>query len=474
MSSTETIILVTGVAATLQLCRISIDLISTASQKDAVITHQLDTASRNDFRASVHSKRSSFFSRKTKQSELSETVADLPPKGPLNTSSATVPIQSKMDEEGQAIEELLNESGSQAFSSFEKVLVNSSIIASLGLFCYFATICILNSLRVLDDSALDPISLGCAAVFFFLAAWVSLRDPQRIRFTNVQRTFSSLAVLLLLLGVIFRVALVGENDLPGPTDIASLVLLLLYTGLALCEAKVLRYPLLQAKDRKARLSLKAVFTVLKPYFWPDATASSATLNRLRAMATWFFVIGSKACGLLAPIYIGRAATDLSRLQYESSIRNVIWYSLLTLASAVLREGQGLVYLRVAQAAFVQLAELSFRHLHSLSLDWHLRKKLGEVVRSMDRGILACDTLIKYLFLWLIPAIAECILVVVIFATYFDYLPLAVVIFYFVFAYMLLTVLLTLWRKKFHKQVTRFVLFNCSYMRETLRAYVHLT
>jgi ABC-type transport system involved in Fe-S cluster assembly fused permease/ATPase subunit len=73
---------------------------------------------------------------------------------------------------------------------------------------------------------------------------------------------------------------------------------------------------------------------------------------------------------------------------------------------------------------------------------------------MDRGIAACDTLMKFMFLWLIPAIVECLMVVIIFATYFNYYPLAVSVFFFVFVYMIWTVLVTLWRKKFRKQVTK--------------------
>jgi ABC-type transport system involved in Fe-S cluster assembly fused permease/ATPase subunit len=114
----------------------------------------------------------------------------------------------------------------------------------------------------------------------------------------------------------------------------------------------------------------------------------------------------------------------------------------------------LVYLKVAQAAFVQLSEDSFKHLHSLSLDWHLIKKLGEVIRSMDRGIAACDSLMKYCFLMLVPAAFECIMVTIIFATYFDCFSLAVAVFFFVFAYVVLTILLTLWRRKFRKQMAK--------------------
>jgi len=73
---------------------------------------------------------------------------------------------------------------------------------------------------------------------------------------------------------------------------------------------------------------------------------------------------------------------------------------------------------------------------------------------MDRGILACDTLMKYLFLWMVPAVAECILVCIIFASYFNYLPLALTIFSFVFIYMTWTIVVTLWRKKFRKEVAK--------------------
>lgn len=73
---------------------------------------------------------------------------------------------------------------------------------------------------------------------------------------------------------------------------------------------------------------------------------------------------------------------------------------------------------------------------------------------MDRGISACDTLMKYLFLWLVPAIGECVVVCIIFASYFKYFPLSIAVFFFVLVYMVLTIVLTLWRKKFRKAVAK--------------------
>lgn len=52
----------------------------------------------------------------------------------------------------------------------------------------------------------------------------------------------------------------------------------------------------------------------------------------------------------------------------------------------------MVYLKVKQTAYVEIAEETFRHLHTLSLEWHLKKKMGNVLRSMDRGVSAANTL----------------------------------------------------------------------------------
>ena len=139
------------------------------------------------------------------------------------------------------------------------------------------------------------------------------------------------------------------------------------------------------------LSRAALLQLVKPYVWPDATSETALWNRVRAIATWVCVICSKACSLLTPLLLGQASTALAHQDYGGTIRLVILYSAISWLGSTFKEGQFLFYLKVGQAAFVQLSEASFDHLHHLSLDWHLRKKLGEVLRSVDRGIAACDT-----------------------------------------------------------------------------------
>ncbi|KAL7497226.1 hypothetical protein ACHAWT_007831 [Skeletonema menzelii] len=289
---------------------------------------------------------------------------------------------------------------------------------------------------------------------------MNLRDFHRKRFGSLQRGLYSISALILLVGCIILIVLPSPDGVvsasPTGVDFGSISCLAIYAILAITEGRVCRYPEVKNKEgKKAKLNKRALLTILKPYFWPDATATSAAINRVRAITTWVCVASAKGCSLYAPILLGKASTALTRLDYETAIKNVVFYTVTQLAGSTLKECQSLIYLKVGQAAFVQISELSFNHLHSLSLDWHLRKKLGEVLRSMDRGVAACDTLMRYLFLWLLPALAECLLVTIIFASYFDYFPLAVSVFFFIFTYVTWTVLVTLWRRKFRKKVTKF-------------------
>ena len=345
----------------------------------------------------------------------------------------------------------------------EIIMSYISVFLQLIFFIYFLTMTILVAKNdIKEDILYDAIPLGALSVGSFFSLLTSIRDFQRKRFTSIQRLLYILFTVMSALAIIFFVALAPESTTTSTFDYISMAVMIVYSFLALLESKIFSQIIKTTDDdddgsgiKKKKHLGKSLLVILKPYFWPNATAlSSASMNRFRAIMTWVCVSASRACSVISPIFLGRASTALAVMDYATTAKYAAIYCCIQFSSTFLRECQSLFYLRVAQAAFVQLSELSFHHLHSLSLDWHLKKKLGEVIRSMDRGILSCDTLMKYLFLWLVPAIAECLLVCIIFATYFDYLPLALSIFSFVFVYIVWTIIVTLWRKKFRKSVAK--------------------
>jgi ABC-type multidrug transport system fused ATPase/permease subunit len=209
-----------------------------------------------------------------------------------------------------------------------------------------------------------------------------------------------------------------------------------------------------AEPKKATLTLFELLRVLWPYFWPAAGSDGAVTNRLRSSTTWLMVILSKGCNLLAPFYISASANELVAGRLFSASQSMIVYCVLRFMSSVFREMQSILYIKVKQQASIQLQEQTFTHLHSLSLNWHLSKKTGSVMKSMDRGVDAANSLVTYLFLFLIPAMAECLAVAILFFAKYSQWQLGVLVVVGVALYTIVTIAITEWRKKYREQTNK--------------------
>ena len=203
------------------------------------------------------------------------------------------------------------------------------------------------------------------------------------------------------------------------------------------------------------LSLRDLFIILVPFFWPSKGSDSAFMNRVRSTATWACVALSKVTSLLAPIYISLGTNALvDGSSFAVAATNIGIFCALRFASIFFKEAQGLVFLKVKQQAYIQLAEQTFEHLHELSLNWHLTKKTGNVIRSMDRGTEAASQLVSNLFLFLGPALIECVAVCIIFFAHFNSFALGCLVLGSVIVYILTTVFITMWRRKFREATNK--------------------
>ncbi len=205
------------------------------------------------------------------------------------------------------------------------------------------------------------------------------------------------------------------------------------------------------KPRKG-IDLYALSIVLMPYFWPSNKEPNYWQNRIRSISTHLLIISSKVCSVMSPLFIGNATTSLYNGYVTECIINIIWYSFFTFAGKALKELQILVYLRVKQTAYVAVAMTSFSHIHELSLQWHIKKKIGNVMRNMDRGNTAADNLVSYMFLYLSPCLLEiCLTILVFFAKFSDW-RLGLELAFFITVYMYATIKLTMWRME-HREKT---------------------
>ena len=187
------------------------------------------------------------------------------------------------------------------------------------------------------------------------------------------------------------------------------------------------------------LTFPTLLLLMKPYFWPHGIS-----HRVRALSTFLFLGISKTANLISPLYMGKATNAI--LSNDAS--DAIWYlgifCILVFVSKGFKEMQSVVYLRVKQTAYIEIAEMTYIHLHSLSLDWHLTKRMGDVLRSMDRGVESANQVVSYLFLYLIPTVVESVVVLFIFALHFQVAMLSLIGFIGLILYSLITIHITLW------------------------------
>mmetsp|Transcript_4833 Transcript_4833/g.7810 ORF Transcript_4833/g.7810 Transcript_4833/m.7810 type:complete len:537 (-) Transcript_4833:3289-4899(-) len=273
-------------------------------------------------------------------------------------------------------------------SKLESSIPPISLSIHLLLFAYFFTTTIFVGIQYSPEYANAVVLYGtaplaCVSFAALLGILMNLRDYGRRRFGMFQRVMYTSSSVLFLFGCF--VPLLhglgdgqrdglgdGQGGLEGlsKVDLTTCIMLAIYALLAFAECRICHYPMevdedtattdtttkINKKKQKAKLTTSALLTILKPYFWPHATSTSATLNRLRAITTWFCVLLSKVCSIGAPIFIGKASTALTRLEYREAMWYSVYYAGARLGSSVFKECQGLLYLFVAQAAFVELSE----------------------------------------------------------------------------------------------------------------------
>ena len=126
------------------------------------------------------------------------------------------------------------------------------------------------------------------------------------------------------------------------------------------------------------------------------------------------------------------------------------YGLLRFSTTLFQELRDVVFIRVTQRAIRRVALGVFRHLHSLSLRFHLDRQTGGMTRDIERGTRGISTLLSYLIFSIFPVILEFALVAAVLIAKFDW-RFAAITFGAVVVYIAFTVTITEWRMEIRRQ-----------------------
>ena len=126
------------------------------------------------------------------------------------------------------------------------------------------------------------------------------------------------------------------------------------------------------------------------------------------------------------------------------------YGLLRFSTTMFQELRDVLFVRVTQRAIRRVALGVFRHLHSLSLRFHLERQTGGMTRDIERGTRGISTLLSYLIFSIFPVILEFALVAAVLIAKFDW-RFAAITFGAVAVYIAFTVTITEWRMEIRRR-----------------------
>jgi ATP-binding cassette subfamily B protein len=190
--------------------------------------------------------------------------------------------------------------------------------------------------------------------------------------------------------------------------------------------------------------------LLAPYLWPKG----AFELRLRVVLAMLALLFSNAATLLIPIVYGKAVDALSGKHgalLAVPVALIAAYGLARLLTQVFNEARNAIFQKVSQRAIRQVALNVFRHLHSLSLKFHLDRQTGGLSRAIQRGTTAIDSLLSFSLFNVFPTIVMLILSALVIWRRFDW-TYAVATVVTVGTYIAFTIVVSNWRIGIRRQM----------------------
>ena len=205
----------------------------------------------------------------------------------------------------------------------------------------------------------------------------------------------------------------------------------------------------KASEVGLRQELKAV-RGLAPYLWPRDWDL-----RVRVLLSLAFLIVAKLVNVYVPLLYKGAIDALSPGIVTATaavpVGLIVAYGGARVGAQLFAELRDAVFAKVGQRAVRRVALATFRHLHALSLRFHLERQTGGLSRAIERGIRGTEFLLSYMLFNVVPTLFEILLVCGILWGFYE-ASFALATLATVVAYIVFTFAVTDWRVKFRREM----------------------
>ena len=194
---------------------------------------------------------------------------------------------------------------------------------------------------------------------------------------------------------------------------------------------------------------------LVPFLWPKGNPTA----RLRVVFALLTLGLAKVFSVLTPFVYKHAVDALAPATEISSsfalaigaVGLTIVYGLTRVTSVGFDQLRDVIFAKVGQRALRMIALETFKHMHDLSLRYHITRKTGGLTRILERGVKGVDFLLRFILLAVGPLTLELLMVAGIFFFVLDFRYFLVVL-VTISIYVMFTFRVTEWRVQIRRKM----------------------
>ena len=190
---------------------------------------------------------------------------------------------------------------------------------------------------------------------------------------------------------------------------------------------------------------------LLPYLWQ---------YKWRVLIAIACMIAAKSANVGVPLVLKRLvdAMDVPAASAQAllvvPVGLLLAYGALRFANSLFNELREFVFAKATHGAARSIALSTFRHLHALSLRFHLERQTGGMTRDIERGVRGIESLVSFAFFNIVATLIEVLLVLSVLGHKLD-IGFALITLAALVAYVAFTVMVTEWRIQFRRQANQF-------------------
>ncbi len=191
-----------------------------------------------------------------------------------------------------------------------------------------------------------------------------------------------------------------------------------------------------------------------PYLWPDEhpwVKRRVVLSMMVLFLAKLISVGTPFFYKAAVDALSGEATSGATMLAFGAVGLTIAYGIARLMNVGFQQLRDVIFAAVGQRALRQLALETFRHIHRLSMRYHITRKTGGLSRIIERGVKGVEFLLRFMLFSIGPLILELLMISVVLFALFDVWYLAVVA-VTIALYVWFTFSVTEWRVKIRKEM----------------------